>query len=105
MASLSTCHLGLWPGWQILLNLVNVPHVVPPGPELSNVKVKGTGLIFTYCFKCVKIKNFQSLLIDVNELTCYKKLLFNMIWIFFSTCTCCAYIFYLFTHFLVTCAV
>ena len=22
MASLSTCHLGLWPGWQILLNLV-----------------------------------------------------------------------------------
>ena len=23
MASLSTCHLGLWLGWQILLNLVN----------------------------------------------------------------------------------
>ena len=22
MASLSTCHLGLWLGWQILLNLV-----------------------------------------------------------------------------------
>ena len=22
MASLSTCHLGLWHGWQILLNLV-----------------------------------------------------------------------------------
>ena len=25
MASLSTCHLGLWLGWQILLNIVNLP--------------------------------------------------------------------------------
>ena len=25
MASLSTCHLGLWLGWQILLNLVKLP--------------------------------------------------------------------------------
>ena len=24
MASLSTCHLGLWLGWQILLNLLGV---------------------------------------------------------------------------------
>ena len=24
MASLSTCHLGLWLGWQLLLNLVKV---------------------------------------------------------------------------------
>ena len=24
MASLSTCHLGLWLGWQILLNLVKL---------------------------------------------------------------------------------
>ena len=24
MASLSTCHLGLWLGWQILLNLLNL---------------------------------------------------------------------------------
>ena len=24
MASLSTCHLGLWLGWQILLNLVKI---------------------------------------------------------------------------------
>ena len=24
MASLSTCHLGLWRGWQILLNLVKL---------------------------------------------------------------------------------
>ena len=26
MASLSTCHLGLWLGWQILLNLVKLHH-------------------------------------------------------------------------------
>ena len=26
MASLSTCHLGLWLGWQILLNLVKVAY-------------------------------------------------------------------------------
>ena len=28
MASLSTCHLGLWLGWQILLNLVKVLSLV-----------------------------------------------------------------------------
>ena len=28
MASLSTCHLGLWLGWQILLNLVRMFIVV-----------------------------------------------------------------------------
>ena len=27
MASLSTCHLGLWLGWQILLNLVNATYI------------------------------------------------------------------------------
>ena len=35
MASLSTCHLGLWLGWQILLNLVKV---VQDGPERSTPK-------------------------------------------------------------------
>ena len=33
MASLSTCHLGLWLGWQILLNLVKRSHRV--GPKLD----------------------------------------------------------------------
>ena len=27
MASLSTCHLGLWLGWQILLNLVKTSNL------------------------------------------------------------------------------
>ena len=29
MASLSTCHLGLWLGWQILLNLVKIKQTWP----------------------------------------------------------------------------
>ena len=33
MASLSTCHLGLWLGWQILLN------AVCPGPDLPSTCV------------------------------------------------------------------
>ena len=28
MVSLSTCHLGLWLGWQILLNLVNALYYI-----------------------------------------------------------------------------
>ena len=28
MASLSTCHLGLWLGWQILLNLVKSARLI-----------------------------------------------------------------------------
>ena len=39
MASLSTCHLGLWLGWQLLLNLVKLGHQREPhaSPELATV--------------------------------------------------------------------
>ena len=63
MASLSTCHLGLWLGWQILLNLVKVntlvfimsPSVVIKGMHVewaTNVHVK-----FDSCFMSL---SFQS---------------------------------------------
>ena len=38
MASLSTCHLGIWLGWQILLNLVK--YFVPSG--MSTLLVEQT---------------------------------------------------------------
>ena len=39
MASLSTCHLGLWLGWQILLNLVKFTTVVR---KEENLAVRGS---------------------------------------------------------------
>ena len=42
MASLSTCHLGLWLGWQILLNLVKssvVVSVIDYQSKVSEIKV------------------------------------------------------------------
>ena len=38
MASLSTCHLGLWLGWQILLNLVN--QVYRPVTDIVCIKIE-----------------------------------------------------------------
>ena len=37
MASLSTCHLGLWLGWQILLNLVKSSSAWPPSSAIRRV--------------------------------------------------------------------
>ena len=42
MASLSTCHLGLWLGWQILLNLVKYPQKIQ-APWRN--KTKGLGIL------------------------------------------------------------
>ena len=38
MASLSTCHLGLWLGWQILLNTVLFCPVLPRVPRRFRTK-------------------------------------------------------------------
>ena len=37
MASLSTCHLGLWLGWQILLNLVKSCLTSPDKDDVVHV--------------------------------------------------------------------
>ena len=37
MASLSTCHLGLWLGWQILLNLKSDEIKCPGGGGCDNI--------------------------------------------------------------------
>ena len=39
MASLSTCHLGLWLGWQILLNLVKCSATVKKASIVVNFDV------------------------------------------------------------------
>ena len=39
MVSLSTCHLGLWLGWQIFLNLVKNPNIDTDIFSLAEVNI------------------------------------------------------------------
>ena len=78
MASLSTCHLGLWLGWQILLNLVKSPHCCFRCPlilhKVSNhIKCHFTLLSLTSphcCFRCPLILHKVS-----NHIKCHFTLL------------------------------
>ena len=45
MASLSTCHLGLWLGWQILLNLVTTTCATKFEPAIIFIRRESR----TYC--------------------------------------------------------
>ena len=59
MASLSTCHLGLWLGWQILLNLVKPPFLISRIHNYCN-------LTSVEQLKCVK---FWCMFIRTDSLT------------------------------------
>ena len=58
MASMSTCHLGLWLGWQILLNLVKREPGVRFAPRDEIWKLCRTAPK-TYLFVCRVIKVLQ----------------------------------------------
>ena len=58
MASLSTCHLGLWLGWQILLNLVkSLPYYKLGDLANSSGALKNCVVLFISTFKNVEINS------------------------------------------------
>ena len=58
MASLSNCHLGLWHGWQILLNLVTtvynpVPSFVHPAPSIALDRCLSPTTVYNPVSSCI----------------------------------------------------
>ena len=61
MASLSTCHLGLWLGWQLLLNLVKVGVFYRPEEDQTHMLQKINNSINTIeNSNCLLLGDFNS---------------------------------------------